>query len=217
MTDIIEEARALLAQVKDDPYPFDCDEPLDDAKRLLAALADECERLRKQNSEYHRRAQVAEAAVLEETTRGHRLGRSVGRSLANAAASTAMRECERLSSALDAMTNQAVMASGRRATIVTDDGELERLRAENEQHVDFRASINEALPRPFGVTVLGAIAELRAENALLLEAMPTDEEIDAIRRQSECAGYVRNDRADMRDAKTIAPWLARMDAAKGVR
>lgn len=50
MTDIVEEARALLAQVKDDPYPFDCDEPRDDAKRLLAALADECERLRAENA-----------------------------------------------------------------------------------------------------------------------------------------------------------------------
>ena len=61
------------------------------------------------------------------------------------------------------------------------------------------------------------IAALADECERLREAMPTDEEIDAIRRQAECAGYVRNDRADMRDAKTIAPWLARLDAAKGVR
>lgn len=254
MTDIIEGARALLAQATPGPWRYatngfdrtvvggpvvvrefigttyetgefvvggepyegavDEDDPniklIIAAPSLLAALADECERLRKQNSEYHRRTQVAEAAVLEETTRGHRLGRSVGRSLANAAASTAMRECERLSSALDAMTNQAVMASGRRATIVTDDGELERLRAENEQHVDFRASINEALPRPFGVTVLGAIAELRAENARLREVMPGDD----VRDEINDASVMLHEDGGM--PATLA-WLARLDAArKGV-
>lgn len=247
MTDIVEEARALLAQATPGPWNdgiteidaglYGCTSVVEATcnptkwggcggcelriskpdraliaatPRLLAALADECERLRKQNSEYHRRTQVAEAAVLEETTRGHRLGRSVGRSLANAAASTAMRECERLSSALDAMTNQAVMASGRRATIVTDDGELERLRAENEQHVDFRASINEALPRPFGVTVLGAIAELRAENARLREVMPGDD----VRDEINDASVMLHEDGGM--PATLA-WLARLDAArKGV-
>ena len=160
MTDIIEEARAMLAGLRSHPWRRDRDmvqgagcilvaKCIDAdvagfavaAPRLLAALADECERLRKQNSEYHRRAQVAEAAVLEETTRGHRLGRSVGRSLANAAASTAMRECERL----------------------------------------------------------------RAENARLREAMPTDEERYELGMALDSA----------RPAFLVVfPWLARLDAAK---
>lgn len=181
MTDIVEEARALLAQATYGSEEWDTSAFPDTIKtadkrmfaaapRLLAALAD---------------------------------------------------ECERLSSALDAMTNQAVMASGRRATIVTDDGELERLRAENEQHVDFRASINEALPRPFGVTVLGAIAELRAENARLQaenarlrEAMPTDEEWAHMQEaraedklNAECPDHMASNRI-------IDQWLARLDAAR---
>lgn len=90
--------------------------------------------------------------------------------------------------------------------------ECERLQAENARHVDFRASINEALPRPFGVTVLGAIAELRAENARLQaenarlrEAMPTDEERYELGMALDSA----------RPAFLVVfPWLARLDAAK---
>lgn len=100
--------------------------------------------------------------------------------------------------------------------------ECERLQAENARHVDFRASINEALPRPFGVTVLGAIAELRTENALLQaenerlrtenarlrEAMPDDAELSAIRSiydDQRHPGFV---------TAYIGEWLARLDAAR---
>ena len=57
-------------------------------------------------------------------------------------------------------------------------------------------------------------AEWMAEVARLRAAMPTDAELIAIRGQVECAGYIRNDRADMRDAKAIAAWLARIDEAR---
>lgn len=38
-----------------------------------------------------------------------------------------------------------------------------RLQGEIAQHIAFRAEVNDALPRPFGVTVIGAIKALRAE------------------------------------------------------
>jgi len=87
--------------------------------------------------------------------------------------------------------------------------ENEQLRAENARHVDFRVSINEALPRPFGVTVLGAIAELRAENARLREAMPSD----VVRDEINDASVMLHEDGGM--PATIA-WIARLDAAKEV-
>lgn len=41
--------------------------------------------------------------------------------------------------------------------------QIQRLQAEIAQHLAFRAEVNDALPRPFGVTVIGAIKALRAE------------------------------------------------------
>ncbi len=87
--------------------------------------------------------------------------------------------------------------------------ENERLRIENARHVDFRVSLNEALPRPFGVTAIGAIAELRAENARLREAMPGDDVYDELNH----ASVMLHEDGGM--PATIA-WIARLDAAKEV-
>ena len=66
--------------------------------------------------------------------------------------------------------------------------QIQRLQGEIAQHLAFRAEVNDALPRPFGVTVIGAIKALREER----DARPTITREDA-------AAFVRGAFVKFRD------------------
>ena len=81
--------------------------------------------------------------------------------------------------------------------------QIQRLQAEIAQHLAFRAEVNDALPRPFGVTVIGAIKALRAE----VEARPaiTEDDIDAIRE-----GIYGDDRMSRKTLEAALAALSRV-------
>lgn len=78
-----------------------------------------------------------------------------------------------------------------------------RLQGEIAQHIAFRAEVNDALPRPFGVTVIGAIKALRDE----LDARPaiTEDDIDAIRE-----GIYGDDRMSRKTLEAALAALSRV-------
>lgn len=89
------------------------------------------------------------------------------------------------------------------ACIAAEQQAARLVEGEIAQHIAFRAEVNDALPRPFGVTVIGAIKALRDE----LDARPaiTEDDIDAIRE-----GIYGDDRMSRKTLEAALAALSRV-------
>lgn len=101
---------------------------------------------------------------------------------------------------LDLYFERAEAAEKERDSLLVENA---RLQGEIAQHIAFRAEVNDALPRPFGVTVIGAIKALRDE----LDARPaiTEDDIDAIRE-----GIYGDDRMSRKTLEAALAALSRV-------